>query len=133
MKEKTYAIVLSLLLLFGVALAVEGDAEITFDTEYKAMAITPEPLSRETTEVIIGVPAVGNYIPFWGSSYDAMRFHVLFLQSEINTLGDIVTFSWNPSTSATGTYDNVRVYMCHTSATQLVSTFDNNYTGNNHH
>jgi hypothetical protein len=130
MKTMLCALVVSLLLLPGVALAAEGDVEITLDNEYKTITHKPELQSRDTTEVIIGVPAFGNYIPFWGSTYDAMRFQVLFLQSEINTLGDIVTFSWNPSTPNTGSFNNIRVYMCHTSATQLTSTFDNNYMGN---
>ena len=130
MKTTICMFLLPLLLLTGVTRAAEGDAEITFDTDYETITTKPALLSRDTTEVIIGAPTNGNYIPFWGSVHDAMRFQVLFLQSEINTLGDIVTFSWNPSTSDMGTFNNVRVYMCHTSATQLVSTFDNNYTGN---
>jgi hypothetical protein len=121
---------LPLLLLSGAAIAAQGDIDITTDINNQTITTKPAQLSRDTTEVIIGVPTNGNYIPFWGSSYDAMRFQVLFLQSEINVLGDIVTFSWNPSTSTTGLFNNMRVYMCHTSATQLSATFDDNYTGN---
>ncbi len=84
----------------------------------------------DTTEVIIGTPYIGNYIPFWGQSYDACRFQVLFLQSEINTEGRIIKFAFQPSTSATGVYNNFRLYFCHTNVSQLSSTFDDNYSGN---
>jgi len=89
-----------------------------------------ERLQRDTVEVIIGVQVVGNYIPFWGSNYNACRFQTLYLQSEINQAGQIVTLSYMPSTSTIGSFDNVRVYLCHTSVSQLGTTFDNNYSGN---
>jgi hypothetical protein len=87
-------------------------------------------MGRDTVEVIIGTQVTGNYIPFWGSNYNACRFQTLYLQSEINQAGQIVTFSFMPSGSNTGTYDNVRVYMCHTNVAQLNTTFDVNYGGN---
>ncbi len=87
-------------------------------------------LFADTTEVIIGTPVIGNYIPFWGQSYDACRFQVLFLQSEINNAGRIIKFAFQPSTSNSGTYNNFRFYFCHTNVTQLSTVFNDNYGGN---
>ena len=127
-------ICLLMLLALPAAAVEEGDAQIVLSNEdaatSRAVTTTTEPASRDTTEVIIGTPYTGNYIPFWGSSWNACRTQILFLQSEINYAGDIVTFSWRPSTSVTGSFDNFRVYMCHTSATQLSTVFADNYTGN---
>jgi len=88
-------------------------------------------LSRaDTIEVVIGTPYIGNYIPFWGQSYDACRFQVLFLQSEINTQGKIIKFAFQPSDNYIGVYNNFRFYFCPTSVSQLNATFDDNYAGN---
>lgn len=113
--------------------AVEGDVDPThqLDKDYFPQSVSDfQSASRDTVEVIIGTPVIGNVIPFWGNSYNAARFQVLFLQSEINTAGDIVTFSFMPSSNTIGTYDSVRVYCCTTGVTQLSSTFDLNYGGN---
>lgn len=128
-------------LLFFIALfsmvsfihAVEGDVDPThqLDKDYFPQSVSDfQSTSRDTVEVIIGTPVIGNVIPFWGASYNAARFQVLFLQSEINTAGDIVTFSFMPSSNTIGAYDSVRVYCCTTGVTQLSSTFDLNYGGN---
>lgn len=84
----------------------------------------------DTTEVIIGTPFIGNYIPFWGQSYDACRFQVLFLQTEINTLGKIIKFAFQPSENYVGIYNNFRFYLCHTTVAQLTAVFNDNYAGN---
>ncbi|MEO0129940.1 MAG: hypothetical protein ABIL02_06850 [candidate division WOR-3 bacterium] len=84
----------------------------------------------DTTEVIIGTPYIGNYIPFWGQSYDACRFQVLFLQTEINTPGKIIKFAFQPSDNNVGIYNNFRFYLCHTTVAQLTTVFDDNYAGN---
>ncbi|MEO0161723.1 MAG: hypothetical protein ABIL39_09865 [candidate division WOR-3 bacterium] len=84
----------------------------------------------DTTVVIIGTPYVGNSIPFWGNSYDACRFQVLFLQQEINTSGKIISFAFQPTSNAVGVYNNFRFYFCHTTVSQLSTVFDDNYAGN---
>jgi len=84
----------------------------------------------DTTLVTYGTRASGNYIPFWGQSYDACRFQTLWLQSEINTVGRIISFAFEPSTAATGVYNNFKFYLCHTSVTQLGTVFADNYGGN---
>ena len=125
------AIVVAIFTSFAIAADgdVEYSAELSPDT-YLQKAVKYETAQRETIEVIIGVQATGNYIPFWGSSYDACRFMTLYLQSEINVAGEIVTLSFMPSTGNTGTFDSVRVNLCHTDVTQLNTTFDVNYGGN---
>ncbi len=87
-------------------------------------------LFADTTEVIIGTPYTGNRIPFWGTTYDAVRFQTLYLQSEINTSGRIVKFAFQPWQTARATYNNFRFYLCQTNVTQLGTTFDDNYGGN---
>lgn len=87
-------------------------------------------LSADTTEVIIGTPVTGNVIPFWGSSYDACRFQTFFLQSEISNPGRIIRFAFQPSSAVTGAYNNFKFYLCHTTVSNLSTTFNDNYSGN---
>ena len=134
---KYMVIVVAIAAIMSFANAADGDVEHSAELRSELRSDTHldhvykhETGQRDTVEVIIGVQATGNYIPFWGNSYDACRFMTLYLQNEINVAGQIVTLSFMPSTNATGTFDNVRVNLCHTSATELSTTFDNNYTGN---
>ena len=81
--------------------------------------------------VTIGSYGANNYIPWWGSSYNSFRYQALFLQSEIAYAGYINKIEWNRGTYTTGgTYNQVRVWLCHSTKTVLESTFNNNYTGN---
>jgi hypothetical protein len=80
--------------------------------------------------VEIGTTAANNAIPWWGSSYDSMRYQCLWFQSDIAAAGYIQAIEWNRSTyTTTGTYNDCRVWLCHTTKTALEATFDNNYTG----
>jgi hypothetical protein len=126
-------LIIALAAFMSIGYAADGDIEYSNELgpdTYLNHNYRQEAVQRDTTEVIIGVQATGNYIPFWGNSYDACRFMTLYLQSEIGIAGEIVTLSFMPSGSNTGTFDNVRVNLCHTSVTQLSTTFDDNYTGN---
>jgi hypothetical protein len=110
-----------------------GDVETAITPTNEVLKLTAprhEPASRETIEVVIGVQATGNYIPFWGNSYNACRFQTLYRQSDIAVAGEIVRFAFMPWGSSVGTFDNVRVYLCHTNVVQLSTTFDTNYGGN---
>lgn len=134
---KYLVIVVAIAAIMSFANAADGDVEHSAELRSELISDTHldhvykhKTAQRETIEVIIGVQATGNYIPFWGSSYDACRFMTLYLQSEINVAGEIVTLSFMPSGSNVGTFDNVRVNLCHTSVTELSTTFDNNYSGN---
>ncbi len=77
----------------------------------------------------LGTRAAMNYIPWWGSSYNACRFQCLWLKSEINYAGYINEIWWDRGTYTTsGSYSNVRAWLCHTTKTQVEATFNNNYT-----
>jgi hypothetical protein len=83
----------------------------------------------DTTDVVIGTQTNGNTIPFWGS-YGAVRFQTIFLQSEINLAGEIIKFAVMPQAISNPTYDNLRLYFCHTTRSNDLSTvFDDNYNG----
>jgi hypothetical protein len=127
MEIKLSSLMVCMVLAVVVGYAVEGDV-----LENAPVLIQQGSSWRDTVEVIIGTPAMGNVIPFWGASHDACRFQVLFYQSEINTSGTIIKLALLPSSQGfvTGTYYNVHVYFCYTHSTELVSTFDLNYTGN---
>jgi len=85
----------------------------------------------DTTDVIVGSQVTGNTIPFWGSGYGAHRFQTLFVQSDINLAGQIIKFAVMPQSISNPTYNNLRLYLCHTSRTNNLSTiFDENYDGN---
>jgi hypothetical protein len=80
--------------------------------------------------VEIGTLAANNAIPWWGSSYNSMRFQCLWFQADIGYAGYIQAIEWNRNTYTTsGTYNDCRVWLCHTTKTALEATFDNNYTG----
>ena len=80
--------------------------------------------------VTIGTYGADNYIPWWGQSYDSFRYQALWLKAEINYAGYINKIEWNRGTyTSTGTYNQVRVWLCHSTKTTLEATFDNNYTG----
>lgn len=80
--------------------------------------------------VTIGTHAAGNVIPWYGGSADSVRFQCLWLQSEIGHAGYINQIDFETSSSTTGTFNECRVWLCHTTKTELEATFDNNYTGN---
>ena len=131
MRNLLIAVFITICLSIGTGLAVEGDVSPLSKAAALARPTQEIPQTyRDTIEVIIGTPVIGNVIPFWGGSYDACRFQVLFLQNEINTQGDIIEFAFMPSSNSIGTYNNVRVFFCHTNVGQLSPTFDSNYAGN---
>ena len=79
--------------------------------------------------LIIGTAASSNYSPWWGSSYNALRFMCLWEKSEIAAVngGYINKIEMNRSSSTGATFNNVRVYLGHSNHTALESTFANNY------
>jgi hypothetical protein len=96
------------------------------------VAGTLAPPAAATGKMVeIGTHAANNAIPWWGGSYNACRFQCMWLQSTINYAGYINAISWDrQSYTTSGTYNNVRAWLCHTDKTQLEATFNNNYTGN---
>ncbi len=96
-----------------------------------AVTVFSAPALATGKVVDIGTTAAYNYIPWWGSSYNSMRFQCLWFQSTIGYAGYIQAIHWDRGTYTTGgTYNDVRVWLCHSTKTALEATFNNNYTGN---
>jgi hypothetical protein len=94
------------------------------------LALFAAPAGATGKVVTIGAYAANNYIPWWGSSYNSMRFQCLWLKSDINYAGFINKIEWNRGTyTSTGSFLQTRVWLCHTTKTALEATFANNYTG----
>ncbi len=94
-----------------------------------ALSFAPAAAEDHGKVVTIGTHAAGNVIPWWGASYSSCRFQCLWLKSDINTAGYINVVEFEKSSTLSGTYNDVRVWLCHSTKTQLESTFNNNYTG----
>lgn len=80
-------------------------------------------------QVICWTQSGGNYIPFWGNSYDGMRFQTLIPKAQINYAGKINQVEYNNSSARAGTFNNYKLYLCHTDKTALLTTFASNYKG----
>ncbi len=94
------------------------------------LVLATGPVLADTTYVEIGSPYIKNAIPFWGDVHDACRLQLLYLQSEIDQAGTIVAFGLCCTEDAPSWFRKVRVKLCHTPASSLVSTFQANYGGN---
>jgi len=70
---------------------------------------------------------VDNGIPFLGVNYDAMRFQTLYLQSEIAQSGTIdKIYFYKTAASSAATFNNFRIYLCHSTLSVLGTTFASN-------
>ncbi|MEE8639167.1 MAG: hypothetical protein V3T41_02030 [bacterium] len=87
------------------------------------------PVFATGKQVVVGTRSGGNYIPFWGQSYNACRFQTLIDKSQINNAGVIneVEFFRYWTTGGPGTFNNVRIFLGHTALSALTTTFDSNY------
>ena len=65
----------------------------------------------------------------WYSRVDGMRCQMLFDRESINSAGTITEFELEKMQS-TGTYANVKFYLCHTPLAALTTNFAANYGGN---
>jgi hypothetical protein len=92
-----------------------------------AVAFSTAALADEV--LIVNSQSSSNYSPWWGSSYDALRFMVLWEKTEIGATagGYINKIEFNRSSTTSATFNNVRVYLGHSKHTALETTFDNNY------
>jgi hypothetical protein len=79
--------------------------------------------------VVIGARAAGNVAPWRGASGNAMRFQCLWFQRDINYAGNVNAVEFEKSSSDSGRFNSVRVWLCHTNKAALEATFNNNYTG----
>jgi len=67
-----------------------------------------------------------NNIPFYGGGSNAMRLQTLYLQSEINKAGYIDKIYFQKGDGVTGTFNNFKIYLCHSNLNSLTDTFDDN-------
>jgi hypothetical protein len=95
-----------------------------------ALAAAAAPAAASGKVVVIGDRAAGNNVPWRGTGYDALRFQCLWRQGDIAYAGYVNGVEFEKTTAATGRFNNVRAWLCHTSKTTLERTFANNYTGN---
>jgi hypothetical protein len=80
---------------------------------------------------IVGSQSSSNVCPWWGPNA-AIRFQCLWEKSEIGlSLGGYINkIEFMRSSTASGAFGNVRVYLCHSDkTTELDMTYANNYKG----
>jgi hypothetical protein len=94
-----------------------------------AAAILTPAASASGKVVVIGPRAAGDAAPWRGASGDAIRFQCLWFQRDINCAGNVNAVEFEKSSSASGRFLSVRVWLCHTNKAALEATFNNNYTG----
>ncbi|MCK4266720.1 MAG: Ig-like domain-containing protein, partial [Thermoplasmata archaeon] len=70
-----------------------------------------------------------NLFPFYGGSYDQVRFQALYYSENVGAEGVIQRISFNRSASQVGVYNNFKISMAHTDLALLTNTFANNYKG----
>jgi len=93
-----------------------------------AVPLLARPAQATGYVITIGVHASQSSIP-WDNSFPSLRFQCLWLQPEISHAGYINVVEFEKTQALGGSFYNVRVWLCHTTKTQLESWFDNNYTG----
>ncbi len=79
-------------------------------------------------QVICWTRSGGNYIPFWGNSFNGMRFQTLIDKAQINYAGKINQVEFYNYWVRTGTFNAYKLILCH-SGTSLSTTFATNYKG----
>jgi hypothetical protein len=80
-------------------------------------------------QIIYETPKGGNYIPFTGYHFDGLRFQTLLKQAKINYAGKINMVEYYNASGDTGTFNNYKLYLCHTDKKSLFRTFADNYKG----
>lgn len=95
-----------------------------------ALAAAAAPAGASGKVVIIGDRAAGNAVPWRGTGYNSLRFQCLWLQRDLAAAGYVNGVEFEKTSAATGRFNSVRAWLCHTGKTTLERTFANNYTGN---
>jgi len=80
-------------------------------------------------QIEVGSRSGGNWIPFWGTSYNGMRWQHNILQSQISYAGTINEVEFYAYYGRGGTFNAFKFILCHTANTSLSTTFASNYTG----
>jgi hypothetical protein len=103
--------------------------KVVYITLALAVAVSTVAVADEVK--IVGSQSSGNVSPWWGTN-PAIRFQCLWEKSEIGLTqgGYINKIEFMRSSTATGAFNNVRVYLCHSDkTTELDMTYANNYKG----
>jgi hypothetical protein len=80
-------------------------------------------------QVTVGTMSGGNWIPFWGPSYNAMRFQTLIDQSQIGYAGTVNEVEYYAYYGYGGEFLKYKVLLGHTALSALTTTFDSNWKG----
>ncbi len=78
-----------------------------------------------------GTPTSANTFPFAGS-ISQMRWQTLWYQSEITEAGAVSKIEWqvyDTAGGAGGTWNDCKIYLCHTTVNAVTATFADNYGG----
>jgi len=95
-----------------------------------ALAAAAAPAAASGKVVVIGDRAAGNAVPWRGTGYDSLRFQCLWFQRDIAFAGYVNGVEFEKTTAASGRFNNVRAWLCHTNKTALEPTFADNYASN---
>lgn len=92
-------------------------------------AILAPAASASGKVIVVGPRAAADVAPWRGASGDAIRFHCLWFQRDVDYAGNVNAVEFEKSSSDSGRFNSVRVWLCHTNKAALEATFNNNYTG----
>jgi hypothetical protein len=92
-------------------------------------AASAAPAFATGKQIIYESPIGINGIPFTGLLFDGIRFQTVLYRSRINYAGTINMVEYYNASGRTGTFNNYKLYLCHTEMGSLWRTFAKNYKG----
>ena len=99
-------------------------------TAVAAAALAPAAVAWASGElIVVGPRTTRDAVPWCGAAGGSMRFQCLWLQSDIGHAGYINRVEFDKGNDASGRFNSVRAWLCHTRKDALEATFANNYTG----
>ena len=95
-----------------------------------ALVVAASTLAVADEVRVIYARSSSNVSPWWGGSFNAMRFMVLWTKADLGFIqgGPINKIEWDRSSSTSGSFSLVRVYFGHSTRTALSTTFATNYS-----
>lgn len=95
-----------------------------------ALVVAASTVGASGKVVVVETQGGGNRAPWRGAAGNAMRFQCLWFQSGINYAGYINKIEFDNYRGESGSFNNCKILLCHSTKTMLEATFANNYTGN---
>ena len=92
-------------------------------------AASAAPAFATGKQIIYESPLGINGIPFTGLLFDGIRFQTVLYRSRINYAGTINMVEYYNASGLTGTFNNYKLYLCHTYMGSIWRTFAKNYKG----